>query len=161
MVSSNMPAFSANITGSTQSITTSTTTLIAFNTKAFDTASAFNNTGSTVGSAPAYSFNPQVAGYYQVSTGVSFSGSNYFTIGICAIYKNGAILQTAGQNFAGGTGAMNYANGVISTIVYLNGSTDYVQVYGYTNAASPFVQIGNNISSQPSTYFSASLIRTA
>ena len=142
MVSGNMPAFSAYPSAS-QSISASTSTKLQVNTKtganniAFDTASYYDTTN--------YRFLPLVAGYYQVN-GVfncnSVTGSN-----IIAIYKNGSELQRGTQ------GAIYGA--VVSCIVYLNGSTDYIELYGYTSGAT-------TINAGPiQTYFQASMVRSA
>jgi len=69
------PAFSAYQNTATVSISVGTWTVVPYNTEEFDTASCFNNTGSTVGSTPAYAFLPNVAGYYQVSWGVTINSS--------------------------------------------------------------------------------------
>ena len=146
MVSGNMPAFSA-YQSSAQTLTTGTATLLQFQTKEFDTASAFNNTGSTVGSAPAYSFNPQVAGYYQLNTG--FAVASTATSLIIYFYKNGTTYkQTNNPTTAGSIAG--------SILVYLNGSTDYVQVYGYMG-------LGQNVyaANASYTFFQASLVRAA
>ena len=78
MVSGNMPAFSA-YQGTTQSVSASTPTNMTISIKEFDTATAFNNTASTVTlnglSVPAYAFMPPVAGYYQVNGQVAFTST--------------------------------------------------------------------------------------
>jgi len=76
MVSGNMPAFAAYADAGA-SLASATQTLVPYNNKtgnsapAFDTAGCYNNTNATVTlngiSTPAYSFAPNVAGYYQVS----------------------------------------------------------------------------------------------
>ena len=94
MVSGNMPAFSAYASSNT-SLTANTATLIGFQTKVWDTATCYNNTGSTVTlnglSVPAYAFCPNVAGYYQINGGwttnsasaQSFYISPYIIYGAC------------------------------------------------------------------------------
>jgi hypothetical protein len=160
MVSSNMPAFSYALTS--QNISTSTSTLITWNTKNFDTANSFNATSGTVGTAPAWSFNPQVAGYYQVNMQVITSGTNYFSIGSGEIYKNGSIYRSSGLNFNGGTGLMNYSLASLGDVIYMNGSTDYLQVYAYSTATSAQVVGGNGFATGgPASLFSAVLVRTA
>ena len=150
MVSGNMPAFSAFI--STQSVSADTATKMAFSNKVFDTASCFNNTGSTVGSIPAYSFLPNVAGYYQVTMSsywASYSGAGYVNI---ALYKNGA-GYTEYTRFNAISGTMNGAG-----IVYLNGTTDYIGAYWYS-ASGTCTLVANNGSFFSN--FSATLIRGA
>ena len=153
MVSGNMPAFSA-YKNALQNLTTNTSTLIPFQTKEFDTASAYNNTGSTVGTAPQYSFNPQVAGYYQVNAAVN--ANTTWTRGSISIWKNGT--------------AWKYPSDVIATtvntveanaLVYLNGTTDYIQIYVLVTGASPQVYGDTPASAGAYTYFQACLMRGA
>jgi hypothetical protein len=136
MVSGNMPAFNA-FPSSNQSVTTNTFTLINFQTKTgvgFDTAGAFNNTGSTVTlngiSVPAYAFAPPVAGYYQIS--VSLAPNTTITREILNLYKNGASAYYGSDITATNISGMN-----CSWLVYLNGTSDYIQLYGYATGSSP------------------------
>jgi hypothetical protein len=149
MVSGNMPAFSA-YQNSGQTLSTGTYTSIQFQAKEFDTASAFNNTSSTVGTAPAYSFNPQVSGYYQISCAINWGTA--ISRGIVKVYKNGSSWKTVfdGQNSSSNVGAG-------SCLVYLNGTTDYVQIYGWQGSGG---NITLNAISE-GVYFQASMVRAA
>ena len=139
MVSGNMPAFSV-YQSSAQTVSGSTWTKIQFQTKEFDTSSAFDNITN-------FRFQPQVAGYYQVGGQVQVGAST--TTITCAIYKNGSVYKY-GMNES--TAASNAA---ISVLVYLNGSTDYVEFYGY-------LVIGQALTAQSTyTYFQASMVRSA
>ena len=138
MVSGNMPAFSANLNAN-QSISATTYTKIAFNAELFDTANAFDSTTN-------YRFTPQVAGYYQLNAGSAVNGT--ITGLYILIYKNGSNIA---RTF---TGTSAYAN--ISNLVYLNGSSDYVEVYLYAYG-SPSTINGNTTE----TFFSGSLVRGA
>jgi len=150
-VAGNGPVFSAYL-GTNQSVSNSTYTKVQFNTEEFDTAGAFNNTGSTVGTAPAYSFNPQVAGYYQIDFKVSV-GTSSITSVAANLFKNGA-------NFKSGSGVgsptFTFASSTGSAVVYLNGSTDYLDVYAYVTATTPIF-----FGSYVDTYFAGVLVRTA
>jgi hypothetical protein len=144
MVSGNMPAFSATNTGS-QSVASGTFTKIQFNSKEFDTASAYDN-------ATNYRFTPQVAGYYQVSSAIFMNvGSNLFRLNI-AIYKNGS--EFADNLICGNA---NGSNSTISVLVFLNGTTDYLESYVQQDS-------GTNKSTgigRPYNYFQATLVRAA
>jgi len=145
----NGPAFSATLP-STQSITSTTWTKVQLSTETFDTASCFNNTGSTVGGIPAYAFLPNVAGYYQINGSVYGQATSTQNIQ-ASIYKNGAQYSwavSAPQGLANATPTM-------ATVIYLNGSTDYVELYGFVNGTSP--QINGNVA----TMFSGCLVRAA
>ena len=150
MVSGNQPAFRATL--SNQSITADTNTKMAFNTEDFDTASCYNNTGSTVGSIPAYSFLPNVAGYYQVSINCFWLS---YTAGV-----NQALALDINDNGATELARVNFPSGNIggSRLIYLNGTTDYINAYWYsTNGSSTLV--GNN--GAFFSNFSAVLVRAA
>jgi len=138
MVAGNMPAFSVGLS-SNQNISATTYTKIAFNSEIFDTANAFDNTTN-------YRFTPQVAGYYQLNAAAALNGT--LTGLYILIYKNGSnIARTFTLTSA-------YAN--ISNLVYLNGSSDYVEVYLYAYG-SPSTINGNTTE----TFFSGSLVRSS
>lgn len=146
MGQSNAPTFSAWLAAD-QSVTSGVDTKLQFATEEWDTNSNFNNTGSTVGSNPSYSFLPTIAGYYQVvasvypNTAVSFAQA--------AIYKNGSLYK---RGFSSSTNGI----GQISCLVYLNGTTDYISCYGNVSGISPVVSLSTNL-----TWFSASMVRPA
>ena len=138
MVSGNMPAFSAYLT-STQGFTGSFTK-VQCNTEEFDTNNCYDNSTN-------YRFTPNVAGYYQVSgcwTAAS-AGSNI----AIAIYKNGSDFKR-GENVQAAA-----AITIVSALVYLNGSTDYIELYAATSL-SQNAYPGANF-----TYFQAAMVRSA
>ena len=151
----NGPAFNA-YPNSNQSVTTNTFTLINFQVKTgigFDTAGAFNNTGSTVTlngiSVPAYAFAPPVAGYYQIS--VNLASNTAITRNYLAIYKNGSFAYSGNDIGATTTNTLNS-----SWLIYLNGTSDYIQLYAYCIGGSP-QWYGNSSFS----FFSGVLVRSA
>lgn len=125
-VAGNGPAFHA-YQNATQNISNGTITKILLQAESFDTNNNFNNTASTVGGAPAYSFLPTVAGYYQVWMQVTMggpNGTNNYLNGY--IYKNGSAWnQSASTQPPNG----NYASAYCSALIYCNGSTDYIEFY--------------------------------
>jgi hypothetical protein len=135
------PTFRAS-KNSVQSISTSTWTKIQFNVEDWDTNSNYDN-------ATNYRFTPTVAGYYQVDVAIEFNNvtGNY----IAAIYKNGSVyIFTA--FYAGSTiGSHPTAHG----LVYMNGTTDYIEGYAYTTTSSQSLYNG------AATYFNATLVRGA
>jgi hypothetical protein len=137
MVSGNMPAFSA-YPSSNQNVTTATFTKILFQTEVFDTNNNFANS----------TFTPTVAGYYQLSAYLSPNTSN--TRALVTLYKNGSRVAI----FADMAVNMNTNGG--STLLYMNGTTDYVEVWGYLVGSSPQWN-----SASDSTYFSGCLVRAA
>jgi len=138
MVSGNMPAFSASANTS-QTISSGThVKLTIFGTKNFDTNNNFSSNR----------FTPTVAGYYQINC--SFGSNDGIGTTLQAeIWKNGATYLIGGYSATGGA----YYNCGISTILYLNGSTDYVEFYGYSLATS---SVGGN-----ACMFAGCLVRTA
>lgn len=119
------PAFSA-YPSTNATISTATSTKVILNTEDFDTASCFDSTTN-------YRFTPNVAGYYQVNlvtttTQIASSNTNTYVI----LYKNGSSYKNGGnQNTSGQPGNSSWAG-----LVYLNGSTDYLEMYVYTTSAS-------------------------
>jgi hypothetical protein len=139
------PAFSAYLPTSNQSVTTNVATKVTLSAKTFDTNNNFDSTTN-------YRFTPTVAGYYQISGQVYCNSGASSTSIISYIYKNGTEYcrnQLAGTFGQGGTS--------VSAIVYLNGSTDYVELYGLNaSSTTPIFSFGSNL-----TYFSGSLMRGA
>jgi len=149
------PAFQAYL-GTSQVISSATTTQINFNVKEFDTATAYNNTGSTATlnglSVPAYSFMPPVAGYYQVSVGYQMNGGTETRVQLL-VYKTGSLYKRLFDSSANGEISIEG-----SVLVYLNGTSDYISAYGYI-AGTGTIQY--NGGSADLTYFSAVMVRSA
>lgn len=142
------PAFSAYYSGASQTPSANTYTKLIFNTEDFDTANCFDSTTN-------YRFTPNVAGYYQInlisSVGQNGSATTTYT---SAIYKNGVIYANACTGQVSG-GA--YGNQSMSIVMYLNGTTDYIEAY-----IKPDTNVGfypNN--SNRSIALSGSLMRAA
>lgn len=116
MVNANQPAFSAQIT-TVQTITLNVDTKIVFGSEYFDTNSNYDSSNGR--------FTPTVAGYYQLNAQLYFpaNSSSYATI---AFYKNGTSIATSA------TASQTYVAPCpnLSSVIYLNGTTDYVEVYG-------------------------------
>ena len=139
----NGPAFSA-YSNANQSITAATATKVSLQLEVFDTNSNFASSR----------FTPTVAGYYQVNAAIYFAGST-IQYGLARIYKNGSVYQS-GQFFYVAAGTSDtMAN--VSSIVSLNGSTDYIELYGNQSGGTSTIMVAG--SSQ--TYFNACLIRSA
>jgi len=143
MVSGNMPAFSA-YRSTTQSISNVTFTKVQYQTKEFDTNSYYDNTTN-------YRFQPLIAGYYQISASVCFASASNFII---SVYKNGSAYITGPT--VGISGLLD-STGVVSRLVYFNGSTDYVETYCYQNTGGA-LNVQANISG---SWFTGALTRAA
>jgi len=142
MVSGNMPAFSA--TGSaTQTISSGVDTLIQYNTITFDTNNNFNTS--------TYRFTPTVAGYYQITAACVFAAAA--TPIAVKIYKNGS-QYTFQSGYGNSTSSSTFA---CTAILYLNGSTDYLQIYAYQGSGGSLT-VGSDGVIRP---FSSVLVRAA
>jgi len=135
------PAFSA-YQSTAQTFTNATFTKINFQTEEFDTN---NNFASST-------FTPTVAGYYQISGGLYMAT----TLGLVLIvaYKNGSAYKRLAGSSTPANGTHTYG----SCLVYCNGSTDYIELYGYQNSGSsatvPFAQ-------SDLIYFQGAMVRAA
>ena len=114
----NYPAFLA-YQSSSQSISNATTTKVNLQTEVFDTDNAFDSTTN-------YRFTPQVAGKYFVYVQLrksTFSASRFQAI----LKLNDSTNQVVAEIGNGGTldGAFS------SSVVELNGSTDYLELFTY------------------------------
>ena len=139
------PAFFA-YSATTTTLTAAADVKIILDTKAFDT----NNNFSTANSR----FTPTVAGYYQVN---GIMTVNYWTgtILICYIMKNGNYYAIGNSGYPQSVGGVHVT---VSAVVNMNGTTDYLEMYGFNYAAS-----SNNVvtAGQVYTNFSGALVRAA
>lgn len=135
------PTFSA-YASATQTVTSNTDTKVVFDTEQFDTNNNFSSSR----------FTPTVAGYYQITTSIRFNGtipSQY----VVYWYKNGS---SVGIPLFVNTNLGTYFN-TLTALFYMNGSTDYLEIYANITATSP--SLG---STYPNTnFFSACLARSA
>jgi hypothetical protein len=143
------PAFSARASA-TQSIADNTATKLAFNTEIFDTDSDFD-------SATNYRFTPTVAGYYQINAHVQSGGSSTTEVWFCNIHLNGThvLAGSNGQTKFATVGACSNVAG----LVYMNGSSDYVEAYVYQRSGGG--ALSTQAGSQATSNFSGSLVRAA
>jgi len=138
------PAFSA-YRSSSQSMTSGTNTKVQFDTELFDTANCYDNTTN-------YRFTPNVAGYYQINLKVQTGGSSPSDI-FCAIQKNGGT-----EIYRGNRGTSGVISTNISALIYMNGSTDYVEGYLYQTTTGI---AGNAMSSGDQSWFNGCFVRGA
>jgi hypothetical protein len=128
---------------------------VTWDTKTYDTTSRFNATGATVSGIPAYSFLPLVAGYYQINSTISF---NNLATGVCPIamylLKNAVLVKRGTQN-QGFTGTNSiFQTAYTTTLIYLNGTTDYISI------SAQSVQAGTKLDGGPLfCFFNGILIR--
>jgi hypothetical protein len=145
------PAFLSVLT-SNQTINHNTVTKLTLNTEVIDTNNCYDPTTN-------YRFTPNVAGYYQITTQVVFNATatrNYLFAAF--IYKNGSSLSNATANLSITVGSGSDNTVPVSTLVFMNGTTDYLEVYvyhfDYTSSASANAK-------NAGTFFNGSLVRAA
>jgi hypothetical protein len=141
------PAFSAYASAA-QTVTSNTATKVNIDTEDFDTNSCFDTSNKR--------FLPNVAGYYQINGIIRFNASTSATQLVTYLYKNGSIY--AGYFLWNGTlGAANF-QATANDIIYLNGTTDYVELWGSVTGTGTcsFPQTANFTSR-----FSGCLVRAA
>jgi len=136
------PTFSAYLS-SAQSISSSTSTKLTFNTEEFDTNSNYDN-------ATNYRFTPTIAGYYQINAIGRASGTSV-TTALIDLFKNGSVLRQLASS-RDSTSSSQTLSG--SAVVQMNGTTDYLEIYGTITGTSPsFLATHTN--------FSGFLVRTS
>lgn len=130
-VATNLPAFGA-YRSSNQAISANTWTKMQCNTEEFDATNNYDN-------ATNYRFQPTIEGYYQFN--MAWQSLNAVT---CAaqFFKNGSAHKVG--NFCPTTTIGGPALSA-SALIYLNGSTDYVEAYAYGNGATS-IEGGVNLS---------------
>ena len=143
------PAFNATqISTIGQSISLNTFTVLSAETENFDTNGCFNNTSSTVTlnglSTPAYSFCPNVAGYYQFNAGIRFSAVATQVVAAAWVKNNSPTTAPNGQLSQQLSNGTNGAGTSVSNIIYLNGAGDYANLQMWLNGSSGATQGLNN-----------------
>lgn len=122
-----------------QNIASNVYTTVALNEKVFDVDSYFDTS--------TYRYTPQVAGFYHIEVVIGFrTKSAADDVGIlCHVYKNGNNYSSSGSSpyltgsgnariignnyIKSGTGKEIYVS--TSSLVHMNGSTDYLYLVGY------------------------------
>jgi hypothetical protein len=134
------PALSVYSTN-TLTVPLATYTKIIYNTKEFDTCGGYNtSTGN---------YRPNVAGYYMI-VGAFGDATGTSTDVRTALYKNDQLYKYSSIN----VGNTNYYM-QSSWMIYLNGTSDYISIYGYLNGTA------NPAGSATITYMQAVMIRPA
>ena len=127
------PAFDAYSTAN-QSISSSTWTKVILGGEFYDLTNHFDSTTN-------YRFQPNIEGYYQINTTVRFSNGGALAQLIIGIFKNGTFHKTMTNLRDVVSNSPMHICG--SNLVYMNGTTDYVELYTYLNATSPLLLSDN------------------
>ena len=114
------PAFEAYL-GSDQTLSSGVTTKVNINTEVYDTDGYYDN-------ATNYRFTPLVAGKYFVYAGLKIqTSSDFISAATVRLYKNGSGYKNT--EFLTQTHTMTTLNLPIDSVVEMNGSTDYLEVF--------------------------------
>ena len=142
------PAFHAYLSADQTSISGNSNTKVQINTEVLDTDSAYDNSTN-------YRFTPQSSGKYFVYANLvaEFDTDKLFIIQ-SKIFKNGSVVATGNADFA--NDSITKISQYTSTIVDMNGSSDYLEFYGlidrYSGGTSTGIFHG---ASDQETYFGA------
>ena len=140
------PAFSVYLSAD-QSISASTFTKVLLDTKVFDAENSFDLANSK--------FLPSVAGYYCFNGFICNSNGANVSRQITSFFKNGSEYARSADITQTSTAYTTRSGG--SVLIYLNGSTDYVELYGYqTGSSTAFLGADNR-----KTVLQGYLVRTA
>lgn len=122
------PAFSAQLSA-TFNVSDATMTKIPLNTELQDTDDCYDNSSN-------YRFTPNVAGKYFITTSLQMRCDTSNTVDgvFVEIYKNGAYVAKAAEENQSSRHFGNHLT--VSSIVTMNGSSDYVEAYAYIDVSS-------------------------
>jgi len=125
-----------------QNISDATHTKIQFNVEVVDSAGAFDSSTN-------YRYTPQTSGYYFISAnlGIGNTADNSIDKVILSVYKNGSSAPgaVATRDWDANAEGLNYNDQInTSTIVQMNGSSDYIEAFAYIDVTSgtPRVESG-------------------
>jgi hypothetical protein len=135
------PAFWVRRATSSQSLSSGVLTKMQFNSEEIDTDNCYDPTTN-------YRFTANKSGYYQLNCNILMDGGS-MTAGEVGFRKNGT--SWAFGTF--GAPASGYLAVCCSSIIYLNGTTDYVEVFG-TNYG------GGNLNASITSNFNGVWIRS-
>ena len=122
------PAFEAYLSADT-TISDNTFTKVPFNVEDFDTDNTYDNSTN-------YRFTPTVAGKYYVYSGIKLGASVGSKQQNCdvRIYKNGSVWKESQLDPK--DEQLSQASIFVYSTMVLNGSTDYVEIFGRHNVVT-------------------------
>ena len=139
--SSSGPAFRARQSADQATVARGTFTKVQYATETFDTDACYDTTN--------YRFTPNKAGYYQVNAGFdAFGNSAGNGTFLLVPYKNGATTNIYLSQFISSGVSMNG-----STLISMNGTTDYLEIFGYGDAGGTTITFQNTNLSKFEAFF--------
>ena len=140
----NTPAFEATLSSGDVSISDDTATKLNINDEIYDSDSCYDNSSN-------YRFTPDVAGKYYVYGSIYYQGSandnveNFQTM----LYKNGSPIKVS---YLGNPEEAMQSGCIMSACVTdMNGSSDYLELFGFTEFSTGTVSAKSRVD----TYFGA------
>jgi len=149
MVSGNMPAFSYHSIAN-QNPTSAVVTKVIFGQQDFDTANSVSSSR----------FTPQVAGYYQMTASVAMAADTSLTGSDIYFFKNGTNLSSIPAFNVTGLATSGYYTQTVTALIYMNGSTDYLEVYATATGTGTLRYFFSSTANHP-TVFQGVLVRSA
>lgn len=128
--------FSAYKSATAQTPAINTNTKVVSFTEEYDIGGGFDGS----------KFQPSVAGYYQINARVGYAAN--VTTPSARIFKNGSVHKV------GSIGNGAWAS-IVSSLVYLNGTTDYVEIYTMNGTGGVALDYGG----EHQIYFNGYLVR--
>lgn len=128
--------FRVHKNGTDQAVTAGAWTKMTWSTKEFDTTNGFDTSTGR--------FTAKVAGYYLITASVYCHAGS--TACLAGVYKNGTYVNDGYTRAANTPAATTY-------IVYMNGSTDYVEIWGFNETGTAI------LGATQRTYFQGALLR--
>ena len=118
----NTPAFAA--TQANTGFSAGGDSKIAYATEIFDTDNCYDNSTN-------YRFTPTTAGKYFVYANIAFNSDSDYARHQIKIYKNGSHIARSQLRLTGNYFKNADTNSVINYAVDMNGSSDYLEIYGF------------------------------
>ena len=146
---SNVPAFEAFLSADQTSLSDATDVKLQADTEVFDTDNCYDNSTN-------FRFTPNKAGkYFVYSNIIARADSANDTVWTNnQIFKNGSLYKLIRARPSGGNNANDLAV-YVSAVIDMNGTTDYVEIYGNVNTASGGVWYFRDILDARGNYFGA------
>jgi hypothetical protein len=119
------PVFTVRLS-SDYAISANTQTVVPFDTIVYDTDSCY--------STSTYKYTPTTAGYYWLNAAVRMNGDTDYDIFDIYFFKNGSNVSNFSANHR------RYTSAITSTLVYMNGTSDYIELKAYVNASSQTIR---------------------
>ena len=118
--------------GSAQAVSDNTITKVEFNSEVFDTKGSFDSSTN-------YRWTPQTAGKYYICAGVGMTayGVDQLNQASVYIYKNGS--NDMHHRITTATNYLYWLTPVVSSVLDMNGSSDYVEIMGLSDFISATV----------------------